>query len=336
MNPVFIIGSGGFGTSLAVLLDQCGIPVSLYSAFPQELEAIARDGENKKLLPGIPVPKTIKLTPNKEEARDFSLAVFAVPSGAVRPVAKSFAGVLAPDTVIVNVGKGFEPSTQKRLSVVLKEEFPQNPVVVLSGPSHAEEIALGVPTTVVAASEDHNAALLVQQSLMQKNLRIYLNDDVLGVELGGALKNIIALAAGILDGMKIGDNARAALMTRGLAEITRLGTAMGAQAATFLGLAGMGDLIVTCTSVHSRNHRAGEYIGQGLSPKEAVEKVGMTVEGISATLCAHELAMGYRVEMPIVEQLYQVLQGNCDATTAIANLMGRPGRAERDRPWGST
>lgn len=334
MNPVFIIGSGGFGTSLAVLLDQCGIPVSLYSAFPQELEAIARDGENKKLLPGIKVPDTIRLTPNKEEAKQFPLVVFAVPSGAVRSVAKSFAGVLDPSTVIVNVGKGFEPSTQKRLSVVLKEEFPANPVVVLSGPSHAEEIALGVPTTVVAASEDPKAALFVQQNLMQKNLRIYLNDDVLGVELGGALKNIIALAAGILDGMKTGDNARAALMTRGLAEITRLGTAMGAQPATFLGLAGMGDLIVTCTSVHSRNHRAGVYIGQGLSPKEAVEKVGMTVEGISATLCAHELAMGYRVEMPIVEQLYQVLQGNCDAHTAIANLMGRPGRAERDKPWG--
>ena len=192
---------------------------------------------------------------------------------------------------------------------------------------------MGVPTTVVAASQDHDAALFVQQNLMQKNLRIYLNDDVLGGGAGRRPEKYHRPGCRHFGRDETGDNARAALMTRGLAEITRLGTAMGAHAATFLGLAGMGDLIVTCTSVHSRNHRAGVYIGQGLSPKEAVEKVGMTVEGISATLCAHELAMGYRVEMPIVEQLYQVLQGNCDAHTAIANLMGRPGRAERDKPW---
>lgn len=333
MADIMILGSGGFGTSLAVLLHKYEYRVSLWSAFKKEIEEIRFFGENKKLLPGIPVAPSIELTTDEKLAQDAKIIMFAVPSFAIRSVSQTIKPYVRKDTVLVNVGKGFEPDTQKRLSVVLQEEFPKNHVVVLSGPSHAEEIARGVPTTLVAASSNRASAELVQDTLMNANLRVYVNDDMIGVELGGALKNPIALCAGICDGMGLGDNSKAALMTRGIAEISRLGMAMGAKAETFVGLTGVGDLIVTCTSMHSRNRRAGIYIGQGLTMQEAVSKVGMTVEGCTATKSAYELSCRYGVDMPIVKELYLVLYEDKNVKVALNDLMQRPKRHEDEKVW---
>jgi glycerol-3-phosphate dehydrogenase (NAD(P)+) len=333
MSEIMILGSGGFGTSLAVLLHKHGYDVTMWSAFQQEIDAIRQYGENKKLLPGIPVDLSINLTSDIAEAETAKLVIFAVPSHALRAVCQTARGHLRSDAVLINVGKGFEESTQKRLSVVISEEFPENDVVVLSGPSHAEEIARGVPTTIVATSKSREAAELVQDTLMNADLRVYVNDDMVGVELGGALKNIIAVCAGICDGMGLGDNSKAALMTRGIAEISRLGVAMGAKVETFAGLTGVGDLIVTCTSMHSRNRRAGIYIGQGIPADEAIQRVGMTVEGCLACKSAYALAKKYQVEMPIVQELYQVLYEGKDIKTAITDLMERPKRHETEENW---
>lgn len=332
MNIV-ILGSGGFGTSLSVMLHKCGYEVTLWSAFSTEIEQIRKYGEHKKLLPGIPVDSSIDLTTDIAVVSEAQMIIFAVPSFALRETAKKTKPYLKKDTILVNVGKGFEESTQKRLSVVLEEEFPNNHIVILSGPSHAEEIARGVPTTIVAASKNRESAEFVQDVLMNSNLRIYVNDDVVGVELGGALKNIIAVCAGICDGMELGDNSKAALMTRGIAEISRLGVAMGAKVETFAGLTGVGDLIVTCTSMHSRNRRAGIYIGQGLPAKEAIARVGMTVEGCMACNSAYLLAQKYGVDMPIVTELYQVLHEEKNIKDAILDLMERPKRHENEEIW---
>ncbi|MGI5958824.1 MAG: NAD(P)H-dependent glycerol-3-phosphate dehydrogenase [Massiliimalia sp.] len=333
MADMMILGAGGFGTSLAVLLHQYGYDVILWSAFEREINEMRRYGENRRLLPGIAVDQSIRMTTDIAEAKGVKMFLFAVPSFALRQVAQQAKPYIEDDAVLVNVGKGFEEGTQKRLSVVLREEYPKNPVVILSGPSHAEEIARGVPTTVVATSENRQAAELVQDTLMNANLRVYVNNDMIGVELGGALKNIIAVCAGICDGMGLGDNSKAALMTRGIAEISRLGVAMGAKVETFAGLTGVGDLIVTCTSMHSRNRRAGIYIGQGLSMEEAVKRVGMTVEGCKACKSAYALAQEYGVDMPIVTELYQVLYENKDIREALTDLMERPKRHEDERIW---
>lgn len=330
---IVVLGSGGFGTSLAVTLFRCGYQVTLWSAFQKELDEIRKYGENRKLLPGIAVDSSIQFSSDIGCAKNADLIIMAVPSFAVRNVAHQLKEVIVPDTVIANVGKGFEESTLMRLSEVIRSECPYNPVVALSGPSHAEEIARCVPTTLVAASENRESAEFVQDLLMSTDLRIYVSDDVVGVELGGALKNIIALCAGILDGMGLGDNVKAALMTRGLAEIARLGVAMGAHSSTFAGLTGMGDLIVTCTSMHSRNRRAGIFIGQGLSAEEAVKRVGMTVEGISAANAAYDLSVKYQISMPIVEQLHAVLHENKSAQNAVVDLMERPKRHENEKIW---
>lgn len=333
MARIFVLGSGGFGTALAVMTHKYGQQVTLWSAFQEELDEIRFYGENKKKLPGVAVGLAIELTTDLSEVKGADIAIMAVPSFAVRSVACQLAGQITPGTVVVNVGKGLEADTLKRFSEVISEEIPQNPVVILSGPSHAEEIARGVPTTIVASSADRKSAEFVQEHLGNETLRIYVNDDTIGVELGGALKNIIALCAGICDGMSLGDNAKAALMTRGLAEIARLGTAMGAKAETFAGLAGVGDLIVTCTSMHSRNRRAGILIGQGLTAEEAADRVGMVVEGINATKAAYQLAKKMKIEMPIVEQLYGILCGGRDIREALRNLMGRPQRHENEAVW---
>lgn len=330
---IVVLGSGGFGTSLAVTLFRSGYQVTLWSAFKQELDDIRKYGENRKLLPGVAVDSAIEFTLDINCVKNADLVIMAVPSFAVRQVAQQLKNAVNPDTVIANVGKGFEESTLMRLTEVIQSECPNNPVVVLSGPSHAEEIARGVPTTLVAASTDRESAEYVQDLLMSTNLRIYVSDDVVGVELGGALKNIIALCAGVLDGMGLGDNVKAALMTRGLAEIARLGVAMGAHSSTFAGLTGMGDLIVTCTSMHSRNRRAGIFIGQGLSAEEAIKRVGMTVEGISAGNAAYALAQKYNVQMPIVEQLHAVLHENKSAKDVVVDLMERPKRHENEKVW---
>lgn len=326
------MGAGGFGIALAVMCERMGHSVRVWSAFPEELETILRDGEHTKLLPGVKVSSTIDLTPDISSIAGADLVILAVPSHVVRKVAAQAAPHVSEHTVIVNVAKGLEEGSLKRLSEVLVEENPANPIVALSGPSHAEEVGRGIPTTVVACSYDRAAAELVQETLTSEVFRVYVNDDVIGCELGGALKNPIALCAGILDGMNLGDNPKAALMTRGIVEIARLGIAMGGRGETFTGLTGIGDLIVTCTSMHSRNHRAGILIGQGIPPQEAVARIG-TVEGYYAARTAWELSHRMHVDMPIVEQLYRVLYQNKDIDTAIRDLMGRPSRHETESGW---
>ena len=284
-------------------------------------------------MPGVAVDLSIDLTSDITGVKEADIAIIAVPSSAIRSVAGQLKNVIAPQTIVVNVGKGLEADSLKRFSEVIAEELPKNAVVVLSGPSHAEEIARGVPTTIVASSKCRKSAEYIQEHLGNETLRIYVNDDTIGVELGGALKNIIALCAGICDGMSLGDNAKAALMTRGLAEIARLGTAMGAKEETFAGLAGVGDLIVTCTSMHSRNRRAGILIGQGLTAEEAADRVGMVVEGINATKAAYLLARKMEIEMPIVEQLHAVLCEGADIRQALKKLMSRPQRHENESVW---
>ena len=333
MANIFILGSGGFGTALAVMAHKYGQKVTLWSAFQEEIDEIRFHGENKKKLPGVAVDLSIDLTSDITGVKEADIAIIAVPSFAIRSVAGQLKNVIAPQTIVVNVGKGLEADSLKRFSEVIAEELPKNAVVVLSGPSHAEEIARGVPTTIVASSKCRKSAEYIQEHLGNETLRIYVNDDTIGVELGGALKNIIALCAGICDGMSLGDNAKAALMTRGLAEIARLGTAMGAKEETFAGLAGVGDLIVTCTSMHSRNRRAGILIGQGLTAEEAADRVGMVVEGINATKAAYLLARKMEIEMPIVEQLHAVLCEGADIRQALKKLMSRPQRHENESEW---
>ena len=332
MANIAVIGAGGWGTALAVMAHQYGNTVSLWSPFEEEVAAIRRHDEHKKLLPGVAVPPSIRLTTNIACAAGADLVIMAVPSFAIRSTAARLADVVKPATIIANAGKGLEDATLKRFTQVIAEAAPAARVVALSGPSHAEEVARGVPTTVVSASEDLAAAERVQELLMNPSFRIYVNRDVTGVELGGALKNVVALAAGVVDGLDMGDNTKAALMTRGLAEMARLGVAMGASSETFAGLAGMGDLIVTCGSMHSRNRRAGILIGQGRTPEEAVKLVG-TVEGYLAARAAWNLAKREGVEMPITEQCYRVCYQGQEPQAAIRALMGRPKRHESELPW---
>lgn len=332
MSSIAILGSGGFGVALAVMLHKYGHSVTIWGKFSQEIEDIRLHGESR-LLPGVAVDSSIPLTTELSCVAHKELILFAVPSFAVRETAAAISEHLTKGTVIANVGKGFEESSLSRLSTVLENELPEHPVVILSGPSHAEEIARGVPTTIVAASKHREHAEYVQDILMSSDLRVYVNDDMVGVELGGALKNIIAVCAGICDGLGLGDNSKAALITRGLAEIARLGKEMGAQEETFVGLTGMGDLIVTCTSMHSRNRRCGILIGQGLKADEAIARIGMTVEGCTAAKAAYHLSQRYNVEMPITEQLYMILTQDKDIKLAISDLMDRPRRHENERIW---
>lgn len=330
---ITVLGAGGFGIALAVMTTKHGHDVTLWSAFDNEIALLTEKRANERLLPGIRLPDSVALTTDVGCAKGCELVIFAVPSGALPEVAERFSHSIDPHTVVVNVGKGLEETSLKCLSEILKEKLPHNQVVVLSGPSHAEEVARGVPTTVVAASVDHKAAEFVQEALMNPALRIYVNDDVVGVELGGALKNIIALAAGIIDGLGLGDNSKAALMTRGITEMARLGVSLGARTETFAGLSGIGDLIVTCTSMHSRNRRAGILIGQGRTAEEAIREIGMTVEGYRSALCAYRLAHSVGVEMPIVNEVYRVLYEGKSAKDALADLMGRPHKHEGEEIW---
>lgn len=333
MANIAILGSGGFGISLAATLFKYEHTVCLWSPFEQEIELIRTDGENKKLLPGVIVDKNIELTTNPACVKGRDIVIFAVPSFATRQTAKLVAPYVDSTSVVVNVSKGIDEQTLERLSEVIAGEISTNDIVVLSGPSHAEEIARGIPTTIVAACKNRASAQYIQDVMINTNLRVYANDDIIGVELGGAFKNIIAVCAGVCVGLELGDNTRAALITRGLAEIARLGKAMGAKVETFTGLTGMGDLIVTCSSMHSRNRRCGVNIGKGMNVDDAIAKVGMTVEGISAAKCAYKLAKQYGVEMPITEQLCSVINGEQDIKTAISDLMGRPSRHESEKVW---
>ncbi len=327
MAKIVVLGSGGFGLSIAVMAERYGHDVTVWSKFQSEIDDIRAHGEHRQKLPGIPVSEKIRLTADISCISGCDMLIFGIPSLFVRDVARDAKPYIDDNMIIVNTGKGIEDGTLKLLSEVLEEELQSDKVVVLSGPSHAEEVARCIPTTVVAASKNMQAAEYVQDNLSNEIFRIYLNDDVIGCEIGGALKNIIALCAGICDGLGYGDNTKAALMTRGMHEIARLGIAMGAKKQTFNGLTGIGDLIVTCTSMHSRNRRAGILIGQGISPDEAVKKVG-TVEGYHCCKTAYALAKSLDVEMPIASELYNVLFTGSKISKSLGHLMGRPQKYE--------
>ena len=332
MATVAVLGAGGWGTALAVTADRHGHAVSLWSPFEEEIESIRRHGQNTKLLPGIAVPKSIELTTDLSCVSQAELVIMAVPSFAIASTAEKLRPYLGTGVVVANAGKGLEKGTYRRFTEVISAALPGVPVVALSGPSHAEEVGRGIPTLIVSASQDIVAAETVQRILMNPQFRVYTTEDVIGVELGGALKNVIALAAGICDGLDMGDNTRAALMTRGMAEIARLGVHLGAKPGTFSGLSGIGDLIVTCSSMHSRNRRAGILIGQGFTSKEAVERVG-TVEGYLVAETAYRLAQQNGISLPIVEACYRICYEGYSPEQAVRSLMERPGRSEDDEQW---
>ena len=332
MASITILGSGGFGLSLAIMCDNAGHDVTVWSKFQDEIDTINRTGELKSKLPGVLVNKTIKLTTDISSVKGKDLVLVGIPSNFVRSVCEEAAPYIEKNTIIVNTAKGLEAGTLKTMTQVEKECFPENIISLLTGPSHAEEVARGIPTTVCTACEDRDAANFIQQTLSNDTFRVYVNDDVMGCEIGGSLKNVIALAAGVCDGLGLGDNTKAALMTRGIREIARLGIAMGADSATFAGLSGIGDLIVTCCSMHSRNRRAGILIGQGVDPAEAVRQVG-TVEGYTCTKNAYELAKKIGVEMPITEQLAGVLFNGTPVKDTIKKLMGRPSKNETENEF---
>lgn len=329
MARITIFGSGGFGLALAVLCHTNGHEVTVWSKFQDEIDVILRTGELKAKLPGVFIPKEIKLTTDISCVKDAEIVLIGIPTSFVREVCMEAAPYVSKDTIIVNTSKGLEEGSLKRMSEVVGECFPNNKIVVLTGPSHAEEVARGIPTAVVAACKDMDTATYVQEVFSGKTFRIYINDDVIGSEIGGSLKNVIALACGVVDGMGCGDNTKAALMTRGIREICDLGLALGADRETFGGLSGIGDLIVTCTSMHSRNRRAGIMIGEGTPPEIAVKKVG-TVEGYFCTKTAYELCKKMNIEMPITEALWKVLFAGYSPVDAIKELMSRPVKAETE------
>ena len=324
IKKIGVIGAGSFGTALAMILANKGHYVTIWARNKVQIEEMKISRQNKKYLPDVKLNETIVFTDSlKTAVTDKDYLLFAVPTQSFRSVLREASCYFNHDIPIINVAKGIEKGTLMRLSQVAGEILPEVRYVALSGPSHAEEVARELPTTVVVAADDHDLAVEIQNVFNTERFRVYTNEDMLGVELGGALKNIIALGAGVSDGMGFGDNAKAAMMTRGITEMTRLGLAMGADMATFSGLAGIGDLIVTCTSMHSRNRRCGMLIGQGMKPDKATEEIGMVVEGISTAEAAFALAQQYGIEMPITECIYKVIHGDLNAKEAVSYLMGR-------------
>lgn len=330
MSNVLFLGGGSFGTVLAISLANKGNKVNIYDKDESVVNDINLNRRNDRYIKNLQIPKNITAYTNLDEAMDLNLdfIVLAVPSHVIRNVTKSIKGKIKKDAVIISIAKGIEEGTNLRLSQVISEELPENEVVILSGPSHAEEVGFDIPTTVVAASINEDAAKKVQDLFITEKFRVYTNSDLIGVEIGGAVKNIIALAAGVCDGIGYGDNTKAALMTRGMAEIVRVGTKLGGKAETFLGLTGMGDLIVTCTSLHSRNRKAGFLIASGKTVEEATLEVGMVVEGIKACRAFYELKEGIGVEMPITDILYKVLFKGKDSREAVTELMQRERKNE--------
>ncbi|MBR3665612.1 MAG: NAD(P)-dependent glycerol-3-phosphate dehydrogenase [Ruminococcus sp.] len=329
MADIAILGSGGFGLAIAIMCHRAGHKVVVWSKFQDEIDTIRRTGSLKAKLPGVKIPPEIELTTDISCVKDKELVIVGIPTSFFRAVCEEAAPFVSKSSIVLNTAKGLENGSLKTMSMVMKEVFPNNMIAVLTGPSHAEELARGIPTTVVVASDDREASNYVQNILSNLTFRVYVNDDVIGCEIGGALKNVIALAAGVIDGLGMGDNTKAALMTRGIKEIRTLGIAMGAEPETFSGLSGIGDLIVTCCSMHSRNRRAGILIGKGVSPEEAVEQVG-TVEGYVCTQNAFDLARKLGVELPITEQLYKLLFNGEKPYDALKNLMGRPIKNETE------
>ena len=329
MAKISVLGSGSWGLALALLLHNNGHEVLLWSARPENARKLREKRENPDRLPGVRLPDEIDVLTDMERAlKDVDVTVLAVASPYIRSTAHKMAPFVCKDQKIVNVAKGIEEKTLKTLSEVIEEEIPQGNVAVLSGPSHAEEVGRGLPTTCVISAHSQETAEYLQSIFMSPVFRVYTTPDILGVELGGALKNVIALAAGTADGLGYGDNTKAALITRGITEIGRLGKKMGAQMETFYGLSGIGDLIVTCASKHSRNRKAGYLIGQGYTMEEAMKEVQMVVEGVYSAKAALKLAEKYHVTMPIVEQVNEVLFDGKSAKDALAELMLRDKRME--------
>ena len=320
----FVIGNGGWGTALGIILDGNGHDVTIWGPFEDEIEVISNDAENTVYLPGVEIPSTIQWTSNPGDAKNAELIVLVVPSRFMRTTLETFKPHLRGDALIVSATKGLDEQTHCRMSETALEVLNRN-IAVLSGPSHAEEVARGVPTAVTVAGEN---AEQIQQAFLGTTFRVYTSDDVIGVELGGALKNIIAVAAGILDGIGLGDNSKAALMTRGLAEITRLGVALGAKPETFYGLSGIGDLIVTCSSRHSRNRSVGERLGKGEKLSGIMGGMKQVAEGIWNAKAARDLAREHGIEMPITEEVCAIVENGKDPRQALKDLMGRDPKAE--------
>ena len=327
---ITVVGSGGWGTALALLLVENGHDVTLWSHTPAKAVALEETRENP-MLKGVPLPPEMKFTADLGAVKGCGAVVMATPSYAVRETAHKLREIIDPGTVVISVSKGIEKDSSLRLSQVIEEELGGKcPVVVLSGPSHAEEVGRHIPTGVVAAADNLKDAELVQDLFMNPRFRVYTSDDRIGTEICAALKNVIALCAGCTDGMGCGDNTKALLMTRGLAEMARLGVALGGRKETFTGLAGVGDLIVTCTSMHSRNRRYGILIGQGKSVQDALEEIGAVVEGYYAAANARSLAQKVGVEMPISQAAYEVLYNGRDVHAVVSDLMSRAKRSELD------
>lgn len=335
MADISIIGAGSWGIALAVLLHKNGHHVTVWSVIEAEIRMLQKEREHKDKLPGVKLPEDMVFTTDLEQAvKGAEVLVLAVPSPYTRSTSHSMAPFVREGQMIVNVAKGIEEKTLLTLSQIIEEEISQANVAVLSGPSHAEEVGRGIPTTIVVGAKDKETAEYLQNIFMNEVFRVYISPDVLGIELGAALKNVVALAAGIADGLGYGDNTKAALITRGITEIARLGVAMGGKFETFCGLTGIGDLIVTCASMHSRNRRAGILIGQGYTMKQAMDEVKMVVEGVYSAKAAMGLAKKYDVQLPIIEQVNAVLFEGQLADEAVKNLMLRDKKIENPLlPW---
>ena len=321
---ITVLGAGTWGTALTILLAENKHEVTIWSKLPTEIEELDKNRSSIKNLPGAVLPDSVVCTTSLEEAlAEPEMIVMAVASVFIRETARRISSMIPEGMIIVNVAKGIEEATLKTLTEVIEDEIPQAEMAVLSGPSHAEEVSRKIPTTIVAGAHKKESADKIQDAFMTDFFRVYTSPDVIGIELGGSLKNVIALAAGVLDGAGLGDNTKAALMTRGIAEISRLGVAMGGKYETFAGLSGMGDLMVTCTSKHSRNRNAGVLIGQGKTAKEAMEEVNQVVEGVHCAKAAFLLGKKYNVELPIVEQVNKVLFEEKQVSEAIYDLLIR-------------
>ena len=335
MADISMIGAGSWGTALAVLLHKNGHRVTVWSAIEAEIKMLVKEHEHKDKLPGVKLPEDMEFTTDLEKAvKGADVLVLAVPSPYTRSTSHNMAPYVEAGQLIVNAAKGIEEKTLLTLSQIIEEEIPQAKVAVLSGPSHAEEVGRGIPTTIVVGAREREVAEYLQNVFMNEVFRVYISPDVLGIELGAALKNVVALAAGIADGLGYGDNTKAALITRGITEIARLGVAMGGRFETFCGLTGIGDLIVTCASMHSRNRRAGILIGQGYTMKQAMDEVKMVVEGVYSAKAAMGLAKKYDIQLPIIEQVNAVLFEGQLADEAVKNLMLRDKKIENPLlPW---
>lgn len=329
MKKIAVLGMGSWGTAMSIILSENGHQVTLWGRNEKAVNEVNEIRENTKYLGGVKLPRTLNVSSDLQSAvKEAEIVILAVTSQANRGVMETIKKYIGSKVIIVNLSKGLELETNFRASEISNEILPDNPFVALSGPSHAEEVAKKMPTALVAASESSMSMEAVQKLFVDTCIRVYTNSDVIGVELGGAFKNIVALGVGVIDGFGLGDNSKAAVMTRGMTEIVRLASRLGADISTFYGLAGMGDLIVTCTSLHSRNRRAGILLGQGAGLDEVQQSIGMAIEGINATKIAYKLSNDLGVEMPIVNQMYKVIFERYSVESAVSNLMSRDKKEE--------